>query len=101
MKTIFKPMSNSPIPVSQDMKPKISPGKAQAKFADSLKSAMNEVNKAQIASDKKTDDLINGKVDDLHEVMITAQKASITLDTTVQIQRKAIDAYNEIMRMQV
>ncbi|WP_060680118.1 flagellar hook-basal body complex protein FliE [Virgibacillus halodenitrificans] len=101
MKTIINPMPNSLIPVSQDMKPKISPGKAQANFANSLKSAMNEVNKAQIASDKKTDDLINGKVDDLHEVMITAQKASITLDTTVQIQRKAIDAYNEIMRMQV
>ncbi|AIF43763.1 flagellar hook-basal body complex protein FliE [Virgibacillus sp. SK37] len=101
MKTIMNPVPNSIIPVSQEVKPKISPGKAQANFADSLKSAMNDVNKAQIASDRKTEELVNGKVDDLHDVMITAQKASITLDTTVQIQRKAIDAYNEIMRMQV
>ncbi|MFB4475749.1 flagellar hook-basal body complex protein FliE, partial [Oceanobacillus caeni] len=48
-----------------------------------------------------TEALASGNIDDLHDVMITAQKASITLETTVQIQKKVIDAYNEIMRMQV
>ncbi|MDY0408156.1 flagellar hook-basal body complex protein FliE [Virgibacillus soli] len=62
---------------------------------------MHSVNDAQVASDKKTEALILGKTDNLHDVMITAQKASITLETSVQIQRKVIDAYNEIMRMQV
>ncbi len=48
-----------------------------------------------------TNMLATGKLKDLHNVMITAQKASITLEMTVQIQQKVIDAYNEIMRMQV
>ncbi|WP_284139946.1 MULTISPECIES: flagellar hook-basal body complex protein FliE [unclassified Virgibacillus] len=78
-----------------------SPGKAQAEFGNTLKKAIEKVNEAQTLSDKKTELLAAGKIDDLHDVMITAQKASITLETAVQIQRKAIDAYNEVMRMQV
>ncbi len=79
----------------------IAPGKAQANFANALKNAINNVNELQIQSDQKTEALAQGKIDDLHDVMITAQKASITLEATVEVQRKAIDAYNEIMRMQV
>nr|WP_082918088.1 flagellar hook-basal body complex protein FliE [Oceanobacillus sp. Castelsardo] len=70
-------------------------------FANVLKGAVDSLNEIQIESDKKTEALASGNIDDLHEVMITAQKASITLETTVQIQKKVIDAYNEIMRMQV
>ncbi|WP_226376919.1 flagellar hook-basal body complex protein FliE [Oceanobacillus halotolerans] len=82
-------------------KPTVSPGEAQANFANVLKSAVEQVNDAQQASDKKTQSLASGNIDDLHDVMITAQKASITLDTAVQVQKKVVDAYNEVMRMQV
>ncbi|WP_170840656.1 flagellar hook-basal body complex protein FliE [Oceanobacillus limi] len=85
----------------QSSKPAISPGEEQGKFANALKNAIEEVNEAQIVSDKKTEALAMGKIDDLHDVMITAQKASVTLEATVQVQKKAIDAYNEIMRMSV
>ena len=70
-------------------------------FAQELKKAIEQVDAAQQQSDQATKALINGNIDDLHQVMIQSQKASITLETSVQIQRKVIDAYNEIMRMQV
>lgn len=76
-------------------------GKTKSKFAHVLKEAIADVNDAQITSNQKTEALALGQIDDLHDVMISAQKASITLETSVQIQRKVIDAYNEIMRMQV
>jgi len=79
----------------------VSPGDAQAQFASVLKDAIENVNDTQNISDKQTTKLAAGNVDDLHNVMIAAQKASITLETTVQVQRKVIDAYNEIMRMQI
>ena len=82
-------------------KPAVTPGEAQATFADSLKGAIENLNEIQMESDSKTKALATGNIDDLHDVMITAQKASITLETTVQVQKKVIDAYNEIMRMQV
>lgn|SRR5690625_4377249 len=73
----------------------------QQSFATHLQKALEHVDQLQRQSDFKTEQLVKGEVTDLHDVMITAQKASLTLETTVQIQRKVIDAYNEIMRMQV
>ncbi|HLS07200.1 MAG TPA: flagellar hook-basal body complex protein FliE [Bacillota bacterium] len=70
-------------------------------FANHLQTALEHVDHLQKLSDEKTKQMVNGEITDLHDVMITAQKASLTLETTVQIQRKVIDAYNEIMRMQV
>ncbi|WP_042144838.1 flagellar hook-basal body complex protein FliE [Paucisalibacillus sp. EB02] len=90
---------NSPVTLINPQK--TTPGQAQANFANVLKNAISNVNDLQVLSDKKTEALALGKIDDLHDVMITAQKASVTLQATVEVQRKAIDAYNEIMRMQV
>ncbi len=57
--------------------------------------------KTQQASDKMTITKTSaaGKVDNLHDVMIASQKASVALDAAVQVQKKAIDAYAEMMRM--
>ncbi|MGN8645003.1 flagellar hook-basal body complex protein FliE [Gracilibacillus sp. HCP3S3_G5_1] len=76
-------------------------GEAQQAFADNLKQALESINKAQHESDQKTEALAKGEIDDLHDVMITAQKASIMLQTGVEVQKKMVDAYNEVMRMQV
>jgi len=80
---------------------KITPNDAHSAFADSLKDAVNNVNEAQIESNRKTEQLAKGEIDNLHDVMITAKKASVTLQTAVQVQGKVVDAYNKIMRMQV
>lgn len=74
---------------------------SKAKFSNILKSSIESLNQAQLNSDRKTEALALGEIEDLHEVMIAAQKATITLETSVQVQRKVIDAYNDIMRMQV
>lgn len=76
-------------------------GSAGAGFADILRSALEKTSAAEIQSDLKTEALAKGDIEDMHSVMIAAQKASITLEATVQVQSKVIDAYNEIMRMQV
>ncbi len=75
--------------------------KSNVDFSSLLKNAIEQVNQAEQASNMKTEGLAQGKVEDLHDVMLTAQKASITVETAVQVQQKAIDIYNEMMRMQV
>lgn len=77
------------------------PTEVQSNFSSMLKNAIEDLNHIQLESDRKTEGLANGNVENLHDVMISAQKASITLETGVQMQKKVIDAYNEIMRMQV
>ena len=79
----------------------ISSYEAQQSFAESLKTAIANVNDQQIASDTMTEKLINGGDVDLHEVMIAAQKASVTLNATMEIRNKAVEAYQEMMRMSI
>lgn len=93
---IFKPQDNQSM-----TSPAHSSGKNQGQFSNILKETIADVNESQIISDQKTETMARGEIDDLHDVMISAQKASISLETTVQVQKKVIDAYNEIMRMQV
>jgi flagellar hook-basal body complex protein FliE len=73
----------------------------QPDFGKFLNDAINKVNQSQVESNKMTEALIKGDVDNLHQVMITAEKASITLQTAVEVRNKVIEAYQEVMRMQV
>lgn len=74
---------------------------AQKSFANTLREAIDKVNDYQVQSDTLTNKLIQGENVELHEVMIAAQKANITLNATVEIRNKVIEAYQEIMRMTV
>ena len=77
------------------------PAEAQKKFSVFLKESINEVNAAQIQSDEVTKKMALGENVDLHTVMITSQKASVMLQTTIEIRNKAVEAYQEMMRMQI
>ncbi len=70
-------------------------------FADTLKDAVGEVNTLHKVSDRKMQDLATGRTDNVADVMIAAEKADIALRVMVQVRNKIIDAYNEIMKMQV
>jgi flagellar hook-basal body complex protein FliE len=70
-------------------------------FSDTLKDALQEVNQLQKVSDQKMQDLATGKTDNIPEVMIAAEKADIALKLMVQVRSKIIDAYQEVMKMQV
>jgi flagellar hook-basal body complex protein FliE len=48
-----------------------------------------------------TEDFAAGRTDNIHQVMIAAEKSDIALQFTMQIRNKILDAYNEIMRMQI
>jgi len=70
-------------------------------FSEVLNGALS-----QVESDiKNSIDLANkvatGEVRDLHQVTIAAEKADLGLQLTVQVRNKIVEAYQEIMRMQV
>ncbi|MGN7407542.1 flagellar hook-basal body complex protein FliE [Sporosarcina sp. SAFN-010] len=74
---------------------------SQQNFGSFLKDAIQDVNSAQVQSDVMTEKLVRGEDVDLHNVMITAQKASVALNATMEIRNKVIEAYQEVMRMPV
>ena len=74
---------------------------AQKSFAQTLNEAIENVNELQKTSDKAMQNLATGRTDNVAEVMISAEKADIALKLMVQVRNKIIDAYQEIMKMQV
>ncbi|MDD2557221.1 MAG: flagellar hook-basal body complex protein FliE [Desulfuromonadaceae bacterium] len=70
-------------------------------FADMLADAVSQTNQAQLDADKAAVALQTGKAENLHEVMLSMEEADISMRLLVQMRNKALDAYQEIMRMQV
>ncbi|MDQ0350617.1 flagellar hook-basal body complex protein FliE [Alkalibacillus filiformis] len=97
---IFSTGMNS-IASSSNQDKRATASEVQQSFANELKNAINEVNKTQQESNAQTNALINGDAQDLHNVMISAEKASVTLQTATEIQNTAIEAYQKVMRMQL
>jgi flagellar hook-basal body complex protein FliE len=81
----------------------LNPGAAegQKSFADTLKDAVQNVNEQQKIADVKMQEIATGKNHNIPEVMIAAEKADISLRLMVQVRNKIIEAYQEIMKMQV
>lgn len=71
------------------------------KFAQALKNSIAEVNQAQLTADRAAEDIAAGQTRNLHEAMIRLEEADISLRMMVQVRNKAVEAYQEIMRMQV
>lgn len=110
-------MSISPISLTQALKPLVGVkevaapdvrpadsavgGDPSASFTQAMKKAVGEVNNLQNDADKMAVNLASGDVEDVHKAMIAMQKAKLALDFTIQVRNKVIEAYQEIMRMQV
>lgn len=72
-----------------------------ASFGTYMKDALDKANSLQLESEQVGNDFAVGKTDNIHQVMIAAEKADIALQFTMQIRSKILDAYSEIMRMQI
>jgi flagellar hook-basal body complex protein FliE len=70
-------------------------------FRDMLIDALNGVNELQNKSAAITEDFITGRTDNIADVMIASTEAGIALDFVIEVRNKVMEAYQEIMRMQV
>ncbi len=76
-------------------------GEVTEDFKAFLTEALEKVNQQQIYSEQMTQQLALGQVENLHDVMIAAEQASVSLQMVVQVRNKVVEAYQEIMRMQI
>ena len=70
-------------------------------FADVLSDALEEYRNVDNGGDHATLDLLSGNTQDLSSALIATEKAEIALSLTVAVRNKAVEAYKEIMNMQV
>ncbi|OUM96985.1 MAG: flagellar hook-basal body complex protein FliE [Thermobacillus sp. ZCTH02-B1] len=76
------------------------PAESMEQFGDYLKRALDSVARQEEAVARTTEQFILGNVD-VSELMIVSEQAKLSLQLTAQIRNKVIEAYQEIMRMQV
>lgn len=74
---------------------------AETSFGDILTTMVEQTNEQQQRADQAIVQLHSGGEKNLHDAMIAMEKADVSLRYTIQVRNKAIDAYQEIMRMQV
>ncbi|MDD3013191.1 MAG: flagellar hook-basal body complex protein FliE [Candidatus Gastranaerophilales bacterium] len=79
----------------------LSSDKTAKSFGNVLSNYINEVNNEQKASEKATKLFATGGNIDVHSVMIASEKASLSMQLTMQLRNKILQAYQEIHRMQV
>ena len=73
-----------------------------ADFSSILKNSVDSVNSTQKHAGQLTEAFQAGDPNtDLTEVMVALQKASVSFEAMKQVRSKLVDAYKEIMRMQV
>lgn len=83
---------------AQNLAAPVAEGKSFSQF---LSDAVANVNQLQQESKEASINLATGKIQDVSEVVVATEKATIALQLTMQVRNKVLDAYQEIMRMQV
>lgn len=72
---------------------------AVSSFSEIFQNALNNVSETNTTVQQNIAELVAGETDDLHTVAIDLTKAELAVEMLVQVRNKALDAYNEIMRI--
>jgi flagellar hook-basal body complex protein FliE len=70
-------------------------------FSSILKNAVSEANNDQIKADNSIRDFVTGKETNLHNTLISLEKADISFKLMMQVSGKLMEAYQQIMRTTV
>ncbi|MBM3813883.1 MAG: flagellar hook-basal body complex protein FliE [Acidimicrobiia bacterium] len=70
-------------------------------FASMLNEAIHRVENFRVDSEQKIDRFLSGEDEEVHKVVMAAQQAELSFELFLQAKNKVVQAYQEIMRMQV
>lgn len=90
--------TGAPAPVPNDIRV----GDARTRsFEDTLKGFLGDVNSMQNEADASIEKFVAGEVKDVHQVMAAVSEARTSFNLMLEIRNKTLEAYQELMRMQV
>jgi len=76
-------------------------GSGSGGFGSMLTSAITNLNDSQNTATSDSVALATGQASDVTQVVTDVEKANLEMQLAVQVRNKAVDAYQEIMRMQI
>lgn len=78
-----------------------SAGAGGASFADSLTNALEAVADSHDKADGLALQAATGDLSAVHDYTVAATEAQLLTQLTVEVRNRAVDAFNDVMRMQV
>jgi flagellar hook-basal body complex protein FliE len=97
----FTPIMPIALPASADVtSPGASTGAGDS-FAAMLSKGLDSVQQAQSSADTMAVKAASGDLQDVHDYTIAATQAQLATELTVAVRNKAVEAFGEIMRMQI
>jgi flagellar hook-basal body complex protein FliE len=96
----FTPLTSAALELGlkQEAPAQASQGKT---FTEMLRESMDQVNTQQVQADTAIKELVAGRSKNIHETMLTIERADTSLKMMMQVRNKILDAYKEVMRMPV
>lgn len=70
-------------------------------FRDAFQTAVAQVNTLQDRAEQKVEQFLSGEPTELHEVAVATQQAELAFEMFQQVRNKVVNAYQEVMRMQL
>ncbi len=80
--------------------PAVGGGGGQA-FQSVLSAAVERVEQFRNNSEQAVERFLSGEDEDLHKVALATQRAELAFEMFVQVKNKVVQAYQEVMRMQL
>lgn len=74
-------------------------GNFMDKIGASFGGGLNSVNKARLEADRMQEDLAMGGPTSIHDAMIAAEKAELSMNMAIQVRNRILNAYTEINNM--
>jgi len=75
--------------------------KKDSTFSNMLNDAVSEVNKEQLQGYKAMEEIASGKVTNLQHAVQQIEEAELSMKLGLEVKNKALNAYKEVMRMQI
>jgi len=76
-------------------------GSFAASMGNAFSSSLNAVNDAKIMANKMQEDIAMGGSTSIHDAMIAAEKASLSMQMAIQVRNRIVSAYTEMTQMAI
>lgn len=91
-----KAAKNYPV---KDKNDKIGLGNFASQMGNAFSDSLNAVNNAKLEANRLQEDLAMGGPTNIHDAMIAAEKASLSMQMAIQVRNRLISAYTDITSM--
>ncbi len=74
---------------------------SESQFTSALQDTLSHVNDLQVEKETMIEAFASGERQNVHELMISLQKAQVAMQMTSAVRNKVMEAYKEVMRMPI